>query len=304
MGALCAVGFLATTITNDTAISAKSKRLFDAAAPRHTALVAVDRPTPARSLYYGLPARFFTINQVLARRRKNLRAAPEIEVAELHRTAIASDVNPVDALPARGNEPFGLFTFRAPEGQLWVKWRGLTAEIQREVELLAACRGKPSTCSTAVVEFNAIIAVARSYQGRARDALVNRLVNSAIQYTSDPSQHGMIDRWSAPLATFATGVPLADLRILIVRDRWVRQDHAVLAVRHAGHWAILDNRRTELVEDSNANHLVPMFALNSNGVQLFVTPYAMRTLDETEIAPAAPAADGTIASNATTHFEH
>jgi predicted transglutaminase-like cysteine proteinase len=274
-------------------------------------------------LYYGLPARFFTINQVLARRRKNLRAAPEIEVAELHRTAIASDVNPVDALPARGNEPFGLFTFRAPEGQLWVKWRGLTAEIQREVELLAACRGKPSTCSTAVVEFNAIIAVARSHQGRARDALVNRLVNSAIQYTSDPSQHGMIDRWSAPLATFATGkgdcedyaiakyvalreagVPLADLRILIVRDRWVRQDHAVLAVRHAGHWAILDNRRTELVEDSNANHLVPMFALNSNGVQLFVTPYAMRTLDETEIAPAAPAADGTIASNATTHFEH
>src|ERR1700751_3771979 len=34
--------------------------------------------------------------------------------------------------PPVGTEPFGLFAFRAPDGMLWRKWRGLEADIARD----------------------------------------------------------------------------------------------------------------------------------------------------------------------------
>ena len=34
--------------------------------------------------------------------------------------------------PPVGKEPFGLFAFRAPEGMLWRKWRGIEADIAKE----------------------------------------------------------------------------------------------------------------------------------------------------------------------------
>ena len=83
----------------------------------------------------------------------------------------------------------------------------------------------------------------------------------AIRYVSDYAQHGEADRWSAPLASFATakgdcedyaiakyvvlreaGVARENLQLVLVRDRAVRQDHAVLAARLDDRWLILDNR--------------------------------------------------------------
>jgi len=62
------------------------------------------------------------------------------------------------------------------------------------------------------------------------------------------------------------------LRLVLVRDRAVRQDHAVLAACLDGHWLILDNRRSELIADSDASSLTPLFAINHRGVQLFAAP--------------------------------
>ena len=39
-----------------------------------------------------------------------------------------------------GTEPFGLFTFRAPEGILWRKWRGIESDIAKEQAVLDRCR--------------------------------------------------------------------------------------------------------------------------------------------------------------------
>ena len=126
--------------------------------------------------------------------------------------------------------------------------------------------------------------------------------------SSDFAQHGEADRWSAPLATFATGkgdcedyaiakyvalseagFPRDDLQLVLVRDRAVRQDHAVLAARLDGHWLILDSRRSELMNDSEATSFTPLFAINHRGVQLFAAPYAKRgPLDgDVDAAPAA-----------------
>ena len=77
--------------------------------------------------------------------------------------------------------------------------------------------------------------------------------------------------------------------MVLVRDRAVRQDHAVLAARLDDRWQILDNRRSELLADADASSFTPLFAINHRGVQLFAAPYAERPhlAGEVEAAPAA-----------------
>jgi predicted transglutaminase-like cysteine proteinase len=258
------------------------------------------------------PATFFSINAVLAKLDRERGRGPEaIRLASLTPSNIATDAQqPSKAAPDRGPEPFGLFTFRAPEGILWRKWRGVEASMAKEQLVLDQCRANAENCPSYAAQFLRLISAVKSKAGRARLDEANRAVNTAIRYVSDLSQHGEIDRWSTPLATFATakgdcedyaiakyvalreaGFPDDQLRLLLVRDRAVHQDHAVLAAHLEDRWLILDNRRSELVEDSDAVNLTPLFAINHLGVQLFAAPYAKRPMLDTD-EQAVPAAAG------------
>ena len=84
------------------------------------------------------------------------------------------------------------------------------------------------------------------------------------------------------------GMKADDLRLLLVRDRAVGQDHAVLGVRHDGRWLILDNRHSLLVDMTEVRHFTPLFAIDHEGVKLFAALYAHRRQGEAEMAPAAP----------------
>src|SRR4051794_39753267 len=79
------------------------------------------------------PATFFTINAVLAKLdRQRGRGPGALRVASLAPADVATDAAPApQEAPAVGTEPFGLFTFRAPEGVLWRKWRGIEADITK-----------------------------------------------------------------------------------------------------------------------------------------------------------------------------
>lgn len=266
---------------------------------------------PATTPVVTAPARFFTINKVLAKLDGAAPPSGPVRLAAREDGADATDAaSPV--APAQGSEPFGLFAFRAPEGALWSKWRGVEADIAKDAETMAACRASPESCAPATSQFIALIDAARGRDGRERLDTVNRAVNDAIRYMSDMEQHGVADLWSSPLATFTTGlgdcedyaiakyvalreagVAAADLRIVLARDLGLREDHAVLAARNAGRWIILDNRRAELVDDSAVRNLMPLFAIDHAGVQMFAAPYVERTLDGqgADVAPstAAPA---------------
>ncbi len=262
------------------------------------------------------PATFFSINAVLAKLdRERGRGPNAVRLAALTPSNLATDAQPPQKeAPAVGKEPFGLFTFRAPEGMLWHKWRGIEADMAKEQTVLDRCREDTESCPSYAAQFLRLIAAVKSKSGRARLDEANRAVNAAIHYVSDFAQFGEADRWSAPLATFATakgdcedyaiakyvalreaGFPLDEMRLVLVRDRAVRQDHAVLAARLDDRWLILDNRRSELTADSDASSLTPLFAINHRGVQLFAAPYAKRPLlaGEVEAAPAA-ASDGDV----------
>jgi predicted transglutaminase-like cysteine proteinase len=260
------------------------------------------------------PATFFTINEVLAKLdRQRGRGPGALRLASLTPSNVATDASPAPtAAPAVGTEPFGLFTFRAPEGVLWRKWRGIESDITKEQAVLDRCRTDAGSCPSYAAQFLRLINAVKAQSGRGQLEEANRAVNVAIRYVSDFAQHGEADRWSAPLASFATGkgdcedyaiakyvalteagFPHEELRLVLVRDRAVRQDHAVLAARLDGHWLILDSRRSDLMDDADATSFTPLFAINHRGVQLFAAPYAQHLLltDDVETAPAAAGSD-------------
>jgi len=281
----------------------KPKRATRPAAPAASAatVTPIVPLTPAAQ-----PARFFTINSVLAKLDGRTVAGP-MRLASVTPGQEASDAR--DAmLPPASQEPFGLFAFRAPEGPLWVKQRKLAADIAAEADEINACREDASHCYAGpALRFIALTDHARKLTGRARLADVNRAINAAMTYTSDLAQHGVPDLWSAPLASLssgqgdcedyaiakyvvlrAAGTPEDDLRVVLVRDRTVGQYHAVLAARQDGRWLVLDNRWPDLREDHEMKSFVPLFSLDSRGVSLFAAPYASELSDEADVTPATP----------------
>ncbi len=227
-------------------------------------------------------------------------AADPIRLAVVDQAAMVTAA-PTDrpaAVPEANNEPFGLSTLRAPEGLLWEKWRGVEAQIRAEAEELAECRREPESCSVAAVRFLALVDAGPRREGRARLGEINRAVNTAIRYVSDLVQHGVPDRWTSPLATFAAGrgdcedfaiakyvalraagIAEGDLRLLLVYDRAIREDHMVLAARHDGRWLILDNRRLLLLGADELPHYAPRFALDHEGVKSIMAPSLARLSD-------------------------
>lgn len=301
----------ATLISLNTAAAS----LAFAADPHVWPIVATEaRPSGAETVQ--APATFFTINSVLAKLdRARGRGPNAVRLAALMPPAsIATDAQPEAAPPAGvpsiGNEPFGLFTFRAPESMLWRRWRAIEQDVAQERLVLDRCRSDAGSCPSYAAQFLRLVGAAMAKSGRAQLEEVNQGVNAAIRYVSDLVQFRELDRWSAPLASFATakgdcedyaiakyvalrqaGYPEDDMRVLLVRDRNVRQDHAVLAARLDGHWLILDNRWVGLREDDGELNFTPLFAINHEGVHLFARPYA-KTGPLTGEAEAAPAAAG------------
>jgi predicted transglutaminase-like cysteine proteinase len=299
-GYIIAVLLTAVSITGN---AASAKPTGKASAQR-----AVSPPPVAATAAAPAPVRFFTINEVLAAREAE-RSGRRSASASGAPVRLVSTMPP---LPGASAEPFGLGTFRAPEGLLWIKWRGIEQKLHAEASELAKCRADGKACSPAARAFISIGDAARHGQGRGRIELVNRAVNSAVRYMTDFAQHGIADQWSPPLATLTTGrgdcedyaiakyailreagVAAEDLRLVLVRDTAVRQDHAVLAVRDGGRWLILDNRHLMLLEATMLPQFTPLFALDHKGVSLFAAPYAaQRAPDRQAKAMPAPSTAG------------
>jgi predicted transglutaminase-like cysteine proteinase len=260
------------------------------------------------------PVRFFTINAVLARHDRQLRSQPDgVQLASASsapdRSGVLSDApNEAVMAPATSEEPFGLFTFRAPEGLLWSKWRGVEAKMQAEAKLIAACKADAEQCVPGSAKVIALAGNTDTADVRTRVEIVNRNVNQAIRYVSDFQQHGLADVWSSAFETLgsgmgdcedyaiakfaalqASGISDGDIKMLLVRDLAVREDHAVLAVRVDGRWLVLDNRYSRLSEARDLPNFMPLFAIDHGGVSLFAAPYAERPHHESEmdILPAA-----------------
>jgi predicted transglutaminase-like cysteine proteinase len=198
--------------------------------------------------------------------------------------------------PPPAREPFGLAAISVTGGNVLTKWHGVEADIRAEKKVLARCRDAIERCPAAAQNFLAIIAQGRAQTGRTRIGVINRAINLAIEPMSDLAQWGVPDRWSAPLETFTTGrgdcedyaiakyvaltaagiVP-EDVKLVIVRNTALGEDHAVVAVRLDGAWIVLDNRWLTLVADNEMEQVIPRFVLDGDGVRQFLQPALVAT---------------------------
>ena len=168
------------------------------------------------------------------------------------------------------------------------KWRDVLAHIDLEKETLAACRASPDACSPAARRLLQLVELGRQRAGRARLGEINRAVNLSIKATSDWSQYGVDDFWSAPLATIETGagdcedyailkylalreagISPDDLRLLIVSYPRRRTIHAVLAVHLDEEWLLLDNLTMVMVNSLEATQYQPLIALDYHATTTF-----------------------------------
>jgi len=201
--------------------------------------------------------------------------------------------NPEPAPPAEGDEQaaplFGMNTEPLIGGTVFEKWSRVKAEIAQELEAVSRCRAN-GTCTTAAQKLLDLSAEGAGRSGRARVGLINRAVDLAISPITDETQWGTPDHWSAPfetlqsgrgdcedyaivkyLALLEAGISEADVRIVILKNAFPNEDHAVLAVRVDGEWLILDNRTLSLVRDTDLTRAIPELILDQAGVRRFVS---------------------------------
>jgi predicted transglutaminase-like cysteine proteinase len=183
------------------------------------------------------------------------------------------------------SEPSAFSTEPVARGAILDEWTELQEQIAQERAILAHCRATITGCPSAAVQFEAIIDAGRARTGRAQIGVINRAVNLAIR----PRSAGTApERWPTPLATFASGrgdcrdyaiaklvaleevgLPPEDLRVVIVRDLAMHQDHAIVTVRLNSQWLVLDNRFLAMPSDAETERVVPLILLGQNDVRRF-----------------------------------
>ena len=174
------------------------------------------------------------------------------------------------------NEPFGLPTVQVTTGALRDRWLKLEEEMEAERLVVRTCEENRASCSSrAALQFLSIIDIGRSSGGRGRLGKIN----------------GEEDVWSSPLTTLGigagdcedyaiakffalqeAGVSPDDLRIVVLRDIFRGEDHAVVAARLDGNWLMLDNRRMAMIEDRKMPNFQPVLLIDHGGIKSYVEP--------------------------------
>jgi predicted transglutaminase-like cysteine proteinase len=220
-------------------------------------------------------------------------ASSSIDGGRLEPTAMVGASPPGVAVPPQAMDQrparplFGMET-EPVLGPLTSKWRAVELEIGHEERVLADCRAQ-RPCPEPARDLLNLIAQAAGRTGRARVGLINRAVDLAIAPVTDEAQWGVEDHWSSPFETLQThrgdcedyaivkyvalrqaGLPPEDVKIVILRNQFPNEYHAVAVTRVNGEWLILDNRQLTLVRDTDVIRATPKFLLDEYGVHRFV----------------------------------
>lgn len=113
---------------------------------------------------------------------------------------------------------------------------------------------------------------------------VNALVNRMLSYQEDDQLWQTSEYWASPAETLSKragdcedyailkyallrelGIKDEDMRIVVLRDKAVRQYHAVLTVRHKNKWLVLDNRFSRVRFERDLPHYQALYSVNASG---------------------------------------
>jgi predicted transglutaminase-like cysteine proteinase len=223
--------------------------------------------------------------------------APLLDSGEIEAVSFVGDATDAVALepapPASDNERaatlFAMDIEPLADGEVLKKWSRTRTAIAEELKTVDGCHAN-NECPAVAQRLIQLSSEGAGRNGRARVGLINRAVNLAISPTSDEAQWRVPDHWSAPfetlqsgrgdcedyaivkyLALLAAGLSEDDVKIVIVKNVFPDEDHAVAAARVDGEWLILDNRTLTLVRDTDLARAVPELVLDQAGVRRFVS---------------------------------
>ena len=193
--------------------------------------------------------------------------------------------------------PPGTGLFRSHEFRSTLRalpnWTRVMTVAEAQTEAFAACAPSREVCSGAALSWQKALQESLGLQGMERLKTVNRYFNR-WPYRLDIDVYGVSDYWATPgeflklsgdcedysitkyYALRKLGIPIEDLRIVLLRDSIRNIAHAVLAVRLDGDVYILDNMSDLVLSHLKYEHYIPQYSVNEFFRWAHVSPGAMR----------------------------
>jgi predicted transglutaminase-like cysteine proteinase len=170
---------------------------------------------------------------------------------------------------------FGTAEIHSSNLQMFPKWRGMLQLFKKE---LSSCG--PDQCKKA--EWQAVVDRLRGKDVMTQLREINAEMNKR-PYVADQVNWNLPDYWATPLqflqkggdcedfaiakymALRTAGVPVEDMRIVVLNDLNLGIAHAVLAVYVNASPYILDNQISKVVPATTIRHYQPVYSINENG---------------------------------------
>lgn len=170
---------------------------------------------------------------------------------------------------------FGTSELHSSNLKMFPKWRGMLRLFETELKTCG-----PEQCRK--TEWQAIVDNLRGKDIMTQLREINTEINKR-PYIADQVNWNLPDYWATPLqflqkggdcedfaiakymALRTAGVPVADMRIVVLNDLNLGIAHAVLAVYVNANPYILDNQISKVVPASTIRHYQPVYSINENG---------------------------------------
>jgi predicted transglutaminase-like cysteine proteinase len=181
---------------------------------------------------------------------------------------------------------FGTREIYSPDTTPFERWTGMLGRFRLEREAQGPCmRIAAAGCEPA--EWRQLLGALHGLDLRAKLERVNAAVNRH-PYVASQRNWGESNHWETPfeflrksgqcqdyavakyLLLRATGVPAAQLRVLVLRDRRLGLDHAVAVAYVEGEAFLLDNQIGAVVSADSVHHYQPYYSINEEGWWLHV----------------------------------
>jgi predicted transglutaminase-like cysteine proteinase len=182
---------------------------------------------------------------------------------------------------------FGTREIYSPDTTPFDKWTGMLGRFRLEQEAAQRACARLAAASCEPAEWRQLLSALHGLDLRAKLDRVNAAVNRH-PYVASQRNWGESNRWETPfeflrksgqcqdyavakyLLLRATGVPAAQLRVLVLRDTRLGLDHAVAVAYIEGEAFLLDNQIGAVVSADSVHHYQPYYSINEEGWWLHV----------------------------------
>ena len=191
-----------------------------------------------------------------------------------------------------GTGLFGSHEFRSTLKAL-PQWTRVMASAQMQVDEMVRCNPSRETCTAAALSWQKIIHEARGQSVLEQLRMTNSFFNR-WPYRLDIDVYGVTEYWATPqeflrlsgdcedysitkyYALKQLGVPVENMRIVMLMDTIRGIAHAVLAVKQGEDYYILDNLSDLLLSHRKYEHYKPQYSVNEQFRWAHVSPGSMR----------------------------